>query len=167
MAHGVGVETYPDGRIRHSGKWINDEPISNTNDEAYRSEKDESNDSDTSVSSTRSKPRFDPENASEPVVLSMSIWKDMNFVAVGSIDVQIAEAVLAVIKNEGMALIRSSRTIVRADSCVIDGKSQVDTIVCTCGHQCLNHKNVINLYQCPICHSPVTAFVRTDGLIVE
>ena len=27
MAHGVGVETYPDGRIRHSGKWIKDEPI--------------------------------------------------------------------------------------------------------------------------------------------
>jgi len=27
MAHGQGVETYPDGRVRHDGQWIDDEPI--------------------------------------------------------------------------------------------------------------------------------------------
>ena len=27
MAHGKGSETYPDGRVRHSGQWMNDEPI--------------------------------------------------------------------------------------------------------------------------------------------
>jgi MORN repeat len=27
MAHGQGVETYPDGRIRHEGHWFEDEPI--------------------------------------------------------------------------------------------------------------------------------------------
>lgn len=157
MAHGVGVETYPDGSIRHSGKWIEDEPI-----------RDESKKSETSLSSTRPKPRFDTGHASEPAVLSMSIWKDMKFVAMlGGVEVQIAETVLSMVKNEGRALIQSSRTIVRAESCVIDGNSDADTIVCTCGHQCLNHNNVINLNQCPLCTSPVTAFVRADGLVIE
>merc|ERR1740124_630685 len=26
MAHGQGVETYPEGRVRHDGQWIDDEP---------------------------------------------------------------------------------------------------------------------------------------------
>jgi hypothetical protein len=29
MAHGRGVETYPDGRIRHDGQWIENEPVDN------------------------------------------------------------------------------------------------------------------------------------------
>jgi MORN repeat len=26
MAHGKGVETFPDGTVRHDGMWIEDEP---------------------------------------------------------------------------------------------------------------------------------------------
>jgi hypothetical protein len=29
MAHGTGVETFPDGSIRHDGTWIEDEPVLN------------------------------------------------------------------------------------------------------------------------------------------
>jgi hypothetical protein len=27
MAHGKGVETFPDGTIRHDGMWMEDEPV--------------------------------------------------------------------------------------------------------------------------------------------
>lgn len=27
MAHGKGVETFPDGSIRHDGLWVEDEPV--------------------------------------------------------------------------------------------------------------------------------------------
>jgi hypothetical protein len=110
---------------------------------------------------------FDCEHHSEPAVLSMSIWKGMKFQVVSNVELQIAESVLTLVKNEGKALIRSSNEIVKAECCIIDGKSKVDTIVCTCGHQCLNHKNVADVYRCPICSSPVTAFVQSDGLIIE
>jgi MORN repeat len=30
MAHGRGVETFPDGTVRHDGMWVEDEPIANT-----------------------------------------------------------------------------------------------------------------------------------------
>jgi hypothetical protein len=110
---------------------------------------------------------FDCEHHSEPAVLSMSIWKGMKFQVVSNVELQIAESVLTLVKNEGKALIRSSNEIVKAECCIMDGKSKVDTIVCTCGHQCLNHKNVADVYRCPICSSPVTAFVQIDGLIIE
>jgi hypothetical protein len=29
MAHGRGVETFPDGTIRHDGQWVEDEPVPN------------------------------------------------------------------------------------------------------------------------------------------
>ena len=29
MAHGKGVETFPDGSIRHDGLWVEDEPVMN------------------------------------------------------------------------------------------------------------------------------------------
>lgn len=29
MAHGKGVETFPDGTIRHDGQWVEDEPVPN------------------------------------------------------------------------------------------------------------------------------------------
>lgn len=30
MAHGKGVETNPDGDVRHDGQWFEDEPVSET-----------------------------------------------------------------------------------------------------------------------------------------
>jgi MORN repeat len=29
MAHGRGVETFPDGTVRHDGMWVEDEPVPN------------------------------------------------------------------------------------------------------------------------------------------
>ena len=29
MAHGKGVETFPDGSVRHDGLWVEDEPVLN------------------------------------------------------------------------------------------------------------------------------------------
>lgn len=29
MAHGKGVETNPDGSVRHDGQWVKDEPVRN------------------------------------------------------------------------------------------------------------------------------------------
>jgi hypothetical protein len=29
MAHGRGVETFPDGTVRHDGVWVEDEPVPN------------------------------------------------------------------------------------------------------------------------------------------
>ncbi len=110
--------------------------------------------------------QFDVENHSKPTVLSMSIWKGMKFLKFSSIVVQIAESILALVKYEGKSLIRSSNAILKAERCVIDESFKADTVVCTCGHQCLNHAKTTNLYCCLVCSSPVTAFVRKDGMII-
>ncbi len=45
---------------------------------------------------------FDCALYSEPAMLSMSIWKDMKFQQVLSVDMMIAESVLTLVKNEGL-----------------------------------------------------------------
>ena len=107
------------------------------------------------------------EHRSEPTVLCMSIWEDMKFLGLPNIAEELAEQVDEWVKNEGKALIESLNAIFKADTCVIDLESEADTIVCSCGHQCLNHANVGNLRKCPMCRLPITAFVRADGIVVE
>ena len=107
------------------------------------------------------------EHCSEPTVLCMSIWEDMKFLGLTNIEEELAEEVEEWVKNEGKALIESLNAIFKADTCVVDLESEADTIVCTCGHQCLNHANVGNLRKCPMCRLPITAFVRADGIVVE
>jgi hypothetical protein len=109
------------------------------------------------------------EHSSEPTVLCMSIWEGMKFLALSnSVEEELAGEVKEWVENEGRALIASLNAIFKAEICVIDQESEADTIVCTCGHQCLNHANVqTQLRTCPICRSPITAFVRADGIMLE
>jgi hypothetical protein len=107
------------------------------------------------------------QHCSEPTVLCMSIWEDMKFLGLPNIEEGLAEEVEEWVKNEGKAMIESLNAIFKADTCVIDLESEADTIVCTCGHQCINHANVGDLRTCPMCRSPITAFVRADGIVVE
>jgi len=108
--------------------------------------------------------------ASEPTVLCMSIWEGMKFLPIesGAIEAQLAAEMEEWMTNEGKALINSLNAVFKNDTCAIDMESEADTIVCTCGHQCLNHANVVgSLRKCPLCRSPITAFVRADGIVVE
>mmetsp|Transcript_42974 Transcript_42974/g.90269 ORF Transcript_42974/g.90269 Transcript_42974/m.90269 type:complete len:517 (-) Transcript_42974:431-1981(-) len=108
------------------------------------------------------------EYASEPTVLCMSIWEDMKFLPLlDSVEKMLEEEVDELIENEGKALIKSLNAVFKETKCVIDLESEADTIVCTCGHQCINHANVSsNIRRCPLCRCPVTAFVRANGLII-
>jgi hypothetical protein len=110
------------------------------------------------------------EQASEPTVLCMSIWEGMQFLPMPSnaVNEALASEVQEWIENEGKALIESLNAIFKTETCVIDLESEADTVICTCGHQCLHHSNVRgNLRHCPMCRSPITAFVRADGILVE
>jgi hypothetical protein len=107
------------------------------------------------------------EHSSEPTVLCMSIWEGMKFLALSNtVEEELEAEVKEWLENEGKALIASLNAIYKVETCVIDLQSEADTIVCTCGHQCLNHANIGNLRKCPMCRSPITAFVRADGIIM-
>jgi hypothetical protein len=62
--------------------------------------------------------------------------------------------------NESKLLIKSLERVYRSETCVIDLESPADTVIVQCGHQCINHANVGNLKNCPVCRSPVVSFVR-------
>ena len=71
------------------------------------------------------------------------------------------------IGNEGKMLIESLNVVYKEEMCVIDLESEADTIVCTCGHQCINHANISNdITRCPLCRSPITAFVLACGIVI-
>ena len=107
------------------------------------------------------------EHCSEPTVLCMSIWTEMKFLPLVAVEEELEAEVKEWVENEGKSLIESLNAIYKAETCVIDLESEADTIVCCCGHQCLNHANVANLQRCPLCRSPITAFVRADGIVVD
>lgn len=108
------------------------------------------------------------EHCSEPTVLCMSIWKDMKFLGLADIEKELENKVQDLVKNEGKVMIESLNAVFKADACVIDLVSEADTIICTCGHQCINHENIsASLRQCPMCRSPIAAFVRADGIMLE
>lgn len=116
------------------------------------------------------------EHASEPTVLCMSIWEDMKFLSLAeTIEQELEAEVKEWIENEGKALIESLNAVYKSETCVIDLESEADTIICTCGHQCINHANVSQLLEaqhhrnrkCPMCRGPITAFVKADGMLVE
>ncbi|KAL3800138.1 hypothetical protein HJC23_001059 [Cyclotella cryptica] len=108
------------------------------------------------------------EHASEPTVLCMSIWEDMKFLPLLDTLEKMLEAEMEEwIDNEGKVLIESLNVVFKEETCVIDLESEADTIICTCGHQCINHANIGNdLRRCPLCRSPITAFVRADGIVM-
>ena len=115
------------------------------------------------------------ERASEPTVLCMSIWEEMKFLPLTeTIEKELEAEVKEWIENEGKALIESLNAVFKSETCVIDLESEADTIICTCGHQCINHANVRQLleaqhhydHKCPMCRGPITAFVKADGILV-
>lgn len=108
------------------------------------------------------------EHASEPTVLCMSIWEGMKFLPLAdTIEKDLEAEIKEWVENEGKALIESLNAVFKSETCVIDLESEADTIVCTCGHQCIHHTNIGNLRKCPMCRGPITAFVKADGLLVE
>jgi len=108
------------------------------------------------------------EHCSEPTVLCLSIWNDMKFLPLPDIQKELDEEVEEWKQNEGKALIESLNAVYKTDTCVIDLESEADTIICTCGHQCIHHSNVqSSLRKCPVCRSFITAFVRADGILVD
>ena len=119
------------------------------------------------VCSNRTGHEYAYEYASEPTVLCMSIWENMKLVPLNStVDYMLQAEMKEWVDNEGKALIASLNTIFKEDRCVIDLKSEAYTIICTCGHQCINHANVSsNLTCCPLYRSPITAFVQADGIV--
>jgi hypothetical protein len=108
------------------------------------------------------------EYASEPTVVCLSIWEGMKFLPLtDTIEKELEAEIKEWVDNEGKALIESLNAVFKSETCVIDLESEADTIVCTCGHQCIHHSNIGNLRKCPLCRGPITAFVRADGLLVE
>ena len=115
------------------------------------------------VSTSTSTHKFDKDKSSEPAVLSMSIWEDMKFLPLPDIEHELQTMTDDWIKNEHSALIESLNGVFKSDTCVIDLESKPDTIICSCGHQCIHHSNVTaELVVCPMCRSPITAFVRVE-----
>lgn len=109
---------------------------------------------------------FDCDHCSEPTVLSMSILEDMKLLPLknDSIKQELELEVDDLIKNEQKALLESLNggVLYQSHTCVIDLESEADTIICSCGHQCIHHSNVTTeLVRCPMCRAPITAFVRT------
>eukprot|EP00566_Odontella_aurita_P008590 CAMPEP_0113556620 /NCGR_PEP_ID=MMETSP0015_2-20120614/17349_1 /TAXON_ID=2838 /ORGANISM="Odontella" /LENGTH=645 /DNA_ID=CAMNT_0000457979 /DNA_START=240 /DNA_END=2177 /DNA_ORIENTATION=+ /assembly_acc=CAM_ASM_000160 len=118
------------------------------------------------VESMQSRRSYAYEQASDPAVLCLSIWEGMILQPPPNpIAEQLAAEVQEWIKSEGQGMIGSLCTVFKADKCVIDLESEADTIICSCGHQCVNHANVGSLKFCPVCRNPITAFVKASGVV--
>mmetsp|Transcript_12353 Transcript_12353/g.19896 ORF Transcript_12353/g.19896 Transcript_12353/m.19896 type:complete len:560 (+) Transcript_12353:77-1756(+) len=108
------------------------------------------------------------EHFSEPTVLCLSIWEEMEFLPLLDLEKNLKNELEDFVKNEGKLMIESLNAIYKIESCAIDLESEADTIICTCGHQCINHANVdAKLRRCPLCRSPITAFVKADGILLH
>lgn len=111
---------------------------------------------------------YDYDHPSEPTVLCLSIWHEMEFFPLPDINDELSIQVKEWLENEGKNLIEALNAIYTTDTCVIDLESEPDTIICTCGHQCINAKNVSkSLKKCPMCRNYISAFVRADGLVLQ
>jgi len=61
------------------------------------------------------------------------------------------------IKNENKALIESLNGVFKSETWVIDLESEAETIICSCGHQCIHHSNLsVALVACPMCRAPIS-----------
>jgi hypothetical protein len=111
---------------------------------------------------------YDYDKCSEPTVLCMSIWEDMSFSPLPDVTSELKKIVEDTMGHGGKRLIESLNAVYKTESCVIDLESVADTIICSCGHQCINSANVHQeLRLCPLCRSPITAFVRADGIVLQ
>lgn len=95
---------------------------------------------------------------SDPVVIGLSIFKEMKFVEM-DLSSAIDEAAKEIQKTEEKQLSAMVKNVFKTDTCVIDLESPTDTVIVQCGHQCLNSKNTSGIKKCPLCRQIVLAFV--------
>jgi hypothetical protein len=89
----------------------------------------------------------------------------MRFLPFSDIEREIADEIDDWIQDEGQKkLIKSLNAVYKSDVCLIDLESIADTIICTCGHQCINRANIKNLRTCPLCRSSIAGFVLATEL---
>jgi hypothetical protein len=106
------------------------------------------------------------EHPSEPTVICLSLHPSLKFYPLPDITAIIEEEFKEWLENEGKALIAALTAVYKSDTCCIDLDSPADTIICQCGHQCVNHNNVEGLTKCPMCRGTIAALVRADGLVM-
>jgi hypothetical protein len=112
------------------------------------------------------------EYPSEPVVLSLSVWPQMQFLPLPDFKSILEECIKDKIVNEGKDILASLNQIFQTEgqTCVIDLESTADTVLCMCGHKCLAQKNVDEYLKvkksCPLCRQPIAATILESGLIV-
>jgi hypothetical protein len=110
---------------------------------------------------------------SDPVVLSLSIWRDMQFLPLPDFVVLLKECIQDKISGEGKQILASLNQIFETEDqiCVIDLESRADTVLCMCGHKCLAQKNVAEYLKtrksCPLCRQPISTTILESGLIVS
>ncbi len=118
-----------------------------------------------SVLSTRS---FNPELASSPTVLSLSILP-FNFIIQphdASDNLKELNALFdEFIKTSGKTLIEKLIQIYYSETCVIDLTQKPDTVIIQCGHACFHHSNINKsvMKTCPLCRKNILALVRMDN----
>lgn len=103
------------------------------------------------------------EYPSSPAVICLSIWEGMKFLPLPDLDGEATQHLTEWEQNEGKKFIETLEKIFKSETCVIDLESPADTVICTCGHQCINQKNTGDLTRCPLCRSSISAFVKVDG----
>jgi len=106
------------------------------------------------------------EHPSEPTVLCLSLFPDLKFLPLPDVTAEIDEEIKEWIENEGKALIEALTRIYKSDVCCIDLESECDTVICQCGHQCINRANTQGLAKCPLCRGNISAMVLASGLIL-
>ena len=112
------------------------------------------------VNSSYTGEEYDYEHPSEPTVLCLSIYPELEFYPLPDLS-QLADATLNnYIKNNNAELIASLKKIYKSDHCVIDLESPADTVILQCGHQCINEVNTKGLTKCPLCRSHITALIK-------
>eukprot|EP00980_Cylindrotheca_fusiformis_P003608 scaffold810_cov117-Cylindrotheca_fusiformis.AAC.3 len=67
------------------------------------------------------------------------------------------------IQRQLQQIVEAVDAVYKISHCVVDFVSPADTVICPCGHQCVNHGNVQGITSCPLCLSPVTAFIRAEN----
>lgn len=109
---------------------------------------------------------YDYDHPSDPAVLCLSIFEGLKFLPLYDIQAQVEDDMQEWINNQGKTLIDNLTKVFKSDHCVIDLESEADTVVCQCGHQCLNQKNTAGLNRCPLCRGPISALVHANGILM-
>lgn len=110
---------------------------------------------------------FAYEHGSVPCVLCMSIMPNFTLQLPTAQEHEeiVQETVREQIKTRGKDFITTLPQIYVSDKCCIDLESEADVVLCTCGHQCVNHVHAKNLRKCPLCRQVIVAKVHKSSLL--